>query len=89
MKTRNEIQRELEDRKQRIKMISTFGDGKEVDYERGYVHCLEWTLRNYNQLSRTTRAGARADILYEQLLQSSGNLDQDEGVKAAWSWIEK
>ena len=82
MKTRSEIERELRIRIERIKMVHTFGDDKEVDYERGYVHCLEWALENFNRLNQRA-------VLLKQMFQPLANVDQDEGFRAAWRWVEK
>ena len=50
MKTKKEIENEMEVRMERIKQIWTFGDKGEVDYERGYIDCLQWILENFKEL---------------------------------------
>ena len=81
MKTRSEIERELEMRIERIKMVHTFGNDNEVDYERGYIHFLEWVLKNFNRLNQ------KAFVL-KQLFQPLSSANQQEGFRAAWRWLK-
>ena len=44
MKTKKEIEKELEIRKERIRWTGIFKSQREFDYERGYIDALKWVL---------------------------------------------
>jgi len=82
MKTKKEIEKELEIRKERIKQIWTFGSIGEVNYERGYIDRLRWVLENFKVLKAND-----CKIIWKHVLDSPKDLDFDRGCKEAIRWV--
>jgi len=81
MKTKKEIEKELEVRKERIKQIRTFGSESEVSYERGYINCLSWILENFKNLEVSNDG-----IVWKLTTESPNDVNYDEGCKKAIKW---
>lgn len=45
MKTKKEIEKELEERNARLPWTWVLGYPEEFDYERGYIDALKWVLK--------------------------------------------
>ena len=81
MKTKKEIENEIEVRMERIKQIWTFGDKSEFDYERGYIDCLRLILENFKELKVS-----HDPIFWRRTFGCSNGVDFDEGCKEATRW---
>lgn len=81
MTTKKEIENEIEVRMERIKLIWTFGDKSEFDYERGYIDCLRWILENFKELKVN-----HDPIFWRRTFGCSNGVDFDEGCKEATRW---
>lgn len=81
MKTRKQIEEELETLNERIKQTRIFRSEDEIDYEEGYINCLEWVLKNLEELKID-----RSKFAWKRISDSPHSMKWDRGCRDAFEW---